>query len=109
MFVCETHVDAVMVQTPSFSITEYARQTRERIDQALDSYTQLGPGCPAPLREAIRYSLLAPAKRLRPMLVLMAADACGREGDVAMPAACAVEMVHTYSLIHDDLPAMDDD
>ena len=57
----------------------------------------------------MRYSLLAPGKRLRPMLVLAAAEACGGPIEAALPAACAVEMVHTYSLIHDDLPAMDDD
>ena len=61
------------------------------------------------LREAMRYSLLAPGKRLRPMLALLAAEACGGDIQAAMPAACAVEMVHAYSLIHDDLPAMDDD
>ena len=57
----------------------------------------------------MRYSLLAPGKRLRPLLVLLAIEACGGEIEAAMPAACAVEMVHAYSLIHDDLPAMDDD
>ncbi len=57
----------------------------------------------------MRYSLLAPGKRLRPMLVLLAAEACDGSIEAAMPAACAVEMVHAYSLIHDDLPAMDDD
>jgi geranylgeranyl diphosphate synthase type II len=55
------------------------------------------------------YSLLAPGKRLRPLLTLLASEACGGETERAMPAACAVEMVHAYSLIHDDLPAMDDD
>jgi geranylgeranyl diphosphate synthase type II len=72
-------------------------------------YTEFDDGCPERLREAIRYSLLSPGKRLRPLLVLMAAEACGGEIDAALPAACAVEMVHTYSLIHDDLPSMDDD
>src|SRR5262245_40027492 len=57
----------------------------------------------------MRYSLLAPGKRLRPILALLAARACGGSDEVAMPAACAVEMVHAYSLIHDDLPCMDDD
>jgi geranylgeranyl diphosphate synthase type II len=65
--------------------------------------------CPAGLRESIAYSLLAPAKRLRPLLVLLACEAAGGTDAVALPAAAAVEMVHTYSLIHDDLPAMDDD
>jgi geranylgeranyl diphosphate synthase type II len=69
----------------------------------------LPPGCPPRLAEAIRYCLLAPGKRLRPALVLWAAEACGCEIGRAMPAACAVEMVHCYSLVHDDLPAMDDD
>jgi geranylgeranyl diphosphate synthase type II len=55
------------------------------------------------------YSLLAGGKRLRPLLVLLTAEACGASAEAAMPAACAIEMVHTYSLIHDDLPAMDDD
>lgn len=57
----------------------------------------------------MRYSLLAPGKRLRPMLALLAAESCGSALQTALPAACAVEMVHAYSLIHDDLPAMDDD
>ena len=79
------------------------------VDQRLDLYTQPAEGCPERLREAIRYSLLAPGKRLRPLLVLAACDACGGDPERALPAACAVEMIHTYSLIHDDLPAMDDD
>jgi geranylgeranyl diphosphate synthase type II len=57
----------------------------------------------------MRYSLTAGGKRLRPLLCLMAAEACGADPAEALPAACALEMVHTYSLIHDDLPAMDDD
>ena len=57
----------------------------------------------------MRYSLLAPGKRLRPLLVVLAAEACGGDGGDPWPAACAVEMIHAYSLIHDDLPAMDDD
>jgi geranylgeranyl diphosphate synthase type II len=65
--------------------------------------------CPARLAEAMRYSVLAGGKRLRPLLVLMAAEACGAKEAAALPAACAVEIVHGYSLIHDDLPAMDDD
>jgi geranylgeranyl diphosphate synthase type II len=82
---------------------------RERIDDALGRYLQFDENCPKQLAEAIRYALLSPGKRLRPRLVLMAAEACGGAIDTAMPAACAVEMVHAYSLVHDDLPAMDDD
>jgi geranylgeranyl diphosphate synthase type II len=98
-----------MVETHSASFVEYAGARRGMIEESLDAYTRFGEGCPRLLRESIRYSLLAPAKRLRPLLVLMAAEACGGTSEGAMPAACAVEMVHTYSLIHDDLPAMDDD
>jgi geranylgeranyl diphosphate synthase type II len=79
------------------------------IETALDRYTTFSPDCPEVLKEAIRYSLLLPGKRLRPMLVMLAAEACGGTVEMAVPAACAVEMVHTYSLIHDDLPSMDND
>ncbi|MDA0658003.1 MAG: polyprenyl synthetase family protein [Planctomycetota bacterium] len=82
---------------------------RSSVDERLASYCELQSGCPEVLRDAIRYSLLAPGKRLRPLLVLSAAEACGCDPGEAIPAACAVEMVHAYSLIHDDLPAMDDD
>jgi geranylgeranyl diphosphate synthase type II len=98
-----------MVNTLTPSLEQYTTRLCPQIEAALDTSTCLPPGCPDRLREAIRYSLLAPGKRLRPMLVLMAAEACGGKPDRAMPAACAVEMVHAYSLIHDDLPAMDDD
>lgn len=65
--------------------------------------------CPNRLAEAMRYSLMAGGKRLRPILAMWAAQACGAEPEQAMPVAVALEMIHTYSLIHDDLPAMDDD
>jgi geranylgeranyl diphosphate synthase type II len=98
-----------MVQAPTPTLTSYADQARIEIDAALHRYTEFDADCPDQLREAIRYSLLAPGKRLRPLLVLMAAETCGSDREAAVPAACAVEMIHTYSLIHDDLPAMDDD
>lgn len=82
---------------------------RIQIDSQLDKYTQLDSDCPDHLREAIRYCLLAPGKRIRPLLVLTAANICGGDLNNAMASACAVEMIHNYSLIHDDLPAMDDD
>jgi geranylgeranyl diphosphate synthase, type II len=81
----------------------------ELIEAALRKAAEFDAGCPAQLGEAIRYSLLAPGKRLRPRLVLLAAEACGGAAAEAMPAAVAVEMIHAYSLVHDDLPAMDDD
>jgi geranylgeranyl diphosphate synthase type II len=68
-----------------------------------------GPGCPPSLAEAMAYSLLAPGKRLRPLLVLLACESGGGRDEQALSAAAAVEMIHAYSLIHDDLPAMDDD
>ncbi len=61
------------------------------------------------VKEAMQYSLMAPGKRLRPKLVILTAEGCGVEKEKAYPAAAALEMIHTYSLIHDDLPAMDDD
>lgn len=79
------------------------------VDRQLDQYLGERLDCPPGLKEAMRYSLFAGGKRLRPLLVLLAADACRGGIDAAMPAACAIEMVHTYSLIHDDLPAMDND
>jgi geranylgeranyl diphosphate synthase, type II len=90
-------------------IKQISERLLPRIEAALDRFSDLGPGCPERLKEAMRYSLLAPGKRLRPILTLLAAEACGGEIEPALPAACAVEMIHAYSLIHDDLPAMDDD
>jgi len=97
------------VDTTVASFVEHARRLRPKIEEALEAQCRLPSGCPDVLREAIAYSLLAPGKRLRPMLVLLAAEACGGKPADALPAACAVEMVHAYSLVHDDLPAMDDD
>lgn len=82
---------------------------RDRVNAELARVVRQSADCPTRLQEAMDYSLLAGGKRLRPLLVLMACDACGGAIEAALPAACAVEMVHTYSLIHDDLPAMDDD
>lgn len=82
---------------------------KSRIEERLAHYLQLPDECPPRLQQAMRYSLLAGGKRLRPLLVLLACEACGGRSNEALPAACAIEMVHTYSLIHDDLPAMDND
>ncbi len=80
------------------------------IDKNLSSYVEkLSTDCPGRLKDAIEYSLLAPGKRLRPLLVMLTAEAVGGKSSAVIPAACAVEMIHCYSLIHDDLPAMDDD
>jgi geranylgeranyl diphosphate synthase type II len=90
-------------------LTHYLHDRGARVDARLRASVLPGDGLPAALAEAMCYSLLAPGKRLRPLLVILAAEACGGSDTAALPAACAVEMVHTYSLIHDDLPAMDDD
>lgn len=82
---------------------------RAAIDAALAKAVAFGDDCPPELAAAIRFALLSPGKRLRPQLVVMAAEACGGDRESAMPAAVAVEMIHAYSLVHDDLPAMDDD
>jgi len=105
------------IPTTSTSVSalgEYLERARHRIEESLDEYLpRLDAGaeaaCPARLAMAMRYSVLGGGKRLRPVLCLMATDACGGSSEAALPAACALEMVHTYSLIHDDLPAMDDD
>ena len=93
------------------SIKEYTKILRQEVESALDSATQFSADCPDRLRAAIRYSLLAPGKRLRPTLVLAACELCRNAAyrQHALPAACAVEIIHAYSLIHDDLPAMDND
>lgn len=80
-----------------------------RIETALFESCQWSVDCPARLGEAIRYSVLAPGKRLRPAMVLMACEAVGGDLQKGIAGAIAVEMVHAYSLVHDDLPAMDDD
>ncbi|TWU36076.1 polyprenyl synthetase family protein [Novipirellula artificiosorum] len=82
---------------------------RPKVEQSLQQACDFGQGCPPRLAEAMRYALLAPGKRLRPGLVLMASETCGGTTEDAMPAAVAIEMIHAYSLVHDDLPAMDDD
>jgi geranylgeranyl diphosphate synthase type II len=90
-------------------LNDHLGRQRAEVEEHLRAALRPEPGLPPRLLEAMRYSLLAPGKRLRPLLVLMATEACGGRRDAAWPAACAVEMVHAYSLIHDDLPAMDDD
>ncbi len=82
---------------------------RSEIDAALLAALPASPACPANLAEAMRYSITAGGKRLRPVLCLASAEAVGGDRALAVPAACALEFIHTYSLIHDDLPAMDND
>lgn len=88
---------------------DYLKERGAQVDAAMDGFLGKETEEPTTIHRAMRYALFAGGKKLRPILALAAAEACGAEADVAMPAACAVEMMHTYSLVHDDLPAMDDD
>ena len=91
----------------AFDFKAYLGAQKQLVEAALDD--SLGPERPESLREAMRYSLLAGGKRLRPILCLAACELAGGDPALAMPTAVALEMIHTMSLIHDDLPAMDND
>ncbi|HEY7512833.1 MAG TPA: farnesyl diphosphate synthase [Vicinamibacteria bacterium] len=90
-------------------MTTEAERLRARVERALDEALPPETAWPDTIHRAVRYSLFAGGKRIRPLLVLAAGEAVGGVLDELMPLACAVEMIHTYSLVHDDLPAMDDD
>ncbi len=87
----------------------YLSERVARIDKALGIFLPAEDVLPASLHKAMRYSVFAGGKRIRPVLMMAACEAVGGEVEAVLPAACAMEMIHTYSLIHDDLPAMDDD
>ncbi len=91
----------------TFNLTDYLTTRREWVETALDA--AIVTTYPETIYESMRYSLMAGGKRLRPILCLASCELAGGTIDQAMPTACALEMVHTMSLIHDDLPAMDDD
>jgi geranylgeranyl diphosphate synthase type II len=104
--------------TPPDDFADYLAACRADVDRALDALLPGAPGCPALIAEAMRYSVTAGGKRFRPILTLAASDAmdavgaaagAGPSRDLVLPFACAIELIHTYSLVHDDLPAMDDD
>src|SRR5262249_15824494 len=90
-------------------LLRYLQDQRTAVDSHLQSMLRLAEGCPAALMATLRFGLLAPGKRLRPILVVMAADPAGGPHRQAVPGVCAGEVVHAYSLIHDDLPARDGD
>ncbi|KAL2246682.1 UNVERIFIED_CONTAM: Geranylgeranyl pyrophosphate synthase, chloroplastic [Sesamum indicum] len=92
---------------PNFHFQEYMKTKANKINIVLDASVPLQN--PIKIHESIRYSLLAGGKRVRPILCLAACELVGGHEDTAIPMACAVEMIHTMSLIHDDLPCMDDD
>ncbi|HJQ25063.1 MAG TPA: farnesyl diphosphate synthase [Blastocatellia bacterium] len=95
--------------TRSETIGDYLTRRAAEVNQWLDALVPSEATPPERLHRAMRYSLMAGGKRLRPILVLAAGESFGAATDDLMPAACAIEMIHTYSLIHDDLPAMDND
>jgi geranylgeranyl diphosphate synthase, type II len=94
---------------PAFDLNAYLARSTAAVNGALDRFLPPASARPATIHKAMRYSLFAGGKRLRPALCLAAAAACGGTEKAALPLACAVECIHTYSLIHDDLPAMDND
>ena len=100
---------AAVKSRPTFDLENYLAQRSALVNQALDRFLPAARVKPATIHRAMRYSLFAGGKRLRPVLCLAAAEACGGTIEEALPLACAVECIHTYSLIHDDLPAMDND
>ncbi len=93
----------------TFDLTSYVAAYRALTDRALDLYLPDAAALPPRLHEAMRYSLFCGGKRLRPLLVFAGAEAVGGNIEWVIPLACAVECIHTFSLIHDDLPAIDDD
>jgi geranylgeranyl diphosphate synthase, type II len=93
----------------SEDVQTYLSSCSETVNRALDRYLPSATTRPTTLHKAMRYSLFAGGKRMRPALCLAAAEACGGKPAEAIPLACAVECIHTYSLVHDDLPAMDND
>src|ERR1043166_523049 len=96
-------------RTHSFDLQRFLSTKTASVNDRLDRLLPSENHNPATIHRAMRYSLFAGGKRIRPALCLAAAEACGGKDSDALPLACAVECIHTYSLIHDDLPAMDDD
>jgi geranylgeranyl diphosphate synthase type II len=97
------------MSSASADFTKYLTTMAGRVDKALHRFLPAEKIAPQTIHKAMRYSVFAGGKRLRPILCIAAAEACGGDAERAMPAACAVEVLHTYSLVHDDLPCMDDD
>jgi geranylgeranyl diphosphate synthase type II len=93
----------------TFDFNAYITMLKEKVDSALDAYFPQSGEIFQRLNDAMRYSLFAGGKRLRPILCIAGAEAVGGDKTTVMPIACALELIHTYSLIHDDLPCMDND
>lgn len=90
-------------------LKEYLEAKKGVVDEALDRFLPGESGISPEIFKSARYSVFAGGKRIRPILCMAAAETLGQDGEMTLPVACALEMIHTYSLIHDDLPAMDDD
>lgn len=93
----------------SFDLQQYLRERARLVDEALERYLPHEEMRPQVLHRAMRYSTLSGGKRLRPVLVIAGAEAVGGRAETVLPTACGIEMIHTFSLIHDDLPAIDND
>jgi len=94
---------------PHANIAEYFKQKAAQVDQWLDRLLPPESEIPSTIHQAMRYSTFAGGKRLRPILTIATGEIFGADERELLPAACSIEMIHTYSLIHDDLPAMDND
>ena len=111
MLNCPRRVGAALPElaVETFDLDAYLCARRSAVDRALERYLTKQSGCAAAIWNAMRYGLFPGGKRIRPILTLAAGEICGGKRRELLPFACAVEMIHAYSLIHDDLPALDDD
>lgn len=98
-----------LLKSKFMRIEDYILSKKRLIDRALDRYLPSSNTKPRIIHRAMRYSVFSGGKRIRPVLTLAGFEACGGRGNSIMPVACAIELIHTYTLIHDDLPCMDDD
>jgi geranylgeranyl diphosphate synthase, type II len=99
----------ILATTMTESVNDYLADRRALVDRTLDRELRAPSTPPAVIHEAMRYAVLGGGKRVRPILALAAAEACGAEIEPLLVHACALELIHTYSLVHDDLPAIDND
>lgn len=99
-----------MTMTSNFDLNSYFGERRRLVDDALArALPEAGSADPGRLKEGMRYAVLQGGKRMRPLVIIAACEAVGGAAEAALPACCALEMIHAYSLVHDDLPAMDND
>jgi geranylgeranyl pyrophosphate synthase len=105
----DARADSPSRESPAEDVRAYATRVRSLVEAKLDELAPAESADPPAVHAAIRWSLFAPAKRVRPLLVFASGEAFGATAETLLRTACAFEMIHTYSLIHDDLPAMDDD